>query len=119
MLVLPRDGHDLDTARQEMLQMIDDPITTVMVARGPESRAFAERADTIARLGRRVIHLEDPAVLMAEQEDSWFADQGGDPVVGAVLNDSSAACGHVLRKRQSRINIELAFLSCEKQKGDD
>lgn len=121
MLVLPGNQQGLEAARQEMLAELDDPLTVVLLARGADAdtREFAERADTIARLRRRVIYLEDPAVLTAAQESAWFADDGGNPVIGAVLNDSGQRCGRVLRRRQSRINIEAAFLACERRKGLD
>lgn len=119
MLVLPRDGQSLDDARTEMETEIDDPLTTVLVARGDDDRtlAFVERAEMVAEGAprRRVVHLLDPAVLSAEQEAEWFADVDGDPVIGAVLNNLNGRCGRVLRKRPSRLNIEMeGYLPCER-----
>ena len=121
MLVLPKDGQGLDAARQEMLQEIDDPLTIVLVARGADedTREFVDRAEKVVRLRRRVVYLRAPEILTAEEEESWFADEGENPVIGAVLNDRAGRCGRVLQRRQSRINIDRAFLACEKLKGAD
>jgi hypothetical protein len=115
MLALPRAGQSREDARKELLSLIEDPLTVVLIARGSDegTSRFVNRAEILARLRRRVVHVRDPRVLEANEEATWFADDGGEAVIGAVLVATDGRCGRVLQRRQSRVNIELAFLQCE------
>jgi len=119
MLVLPKPGQNRDDARREMLDLIEDRLTVVLIARGDDDgiRRFVDRAESLVHTVRRVLHLRDPEVLDPNEEATWFAPDGGEDVIGAVLIATDDRCGRVLHRRQSRVNIEVAFLRCESQLG--
>ena len=90
-----------------------------LVARGDDQRTqdFADRAEIVAERGpgRRVIWLRDPQVLTADEETNWFGDDGGEAVIGAVLNNRDGRCGRILQRQPSRVSIDReGFLPCEK-----
>lgn len=115
MIELPHPGKTRDEDRQEMVDVIDDSATTVMVVRGNDRAVqdFIERArrQEEANPGRRLIWIQDESLLESSEITAWFEDDAN--IVARVMNDRQSLF-RTLPADSSNRQIALAYTDAER-----